>query len=162
MWVPPGLVNLAPGATLASSDANAGSITLGKITDGDKSASEHSVIYLRKGLQWVQMDLAEPQEIFAVVIWHAHNAAKIYRSVIVRVADDPDFTENLHTIFNNDRNNTAGLGAGRDREYVETHEGKLINARGVKGRFIRFYSNGSTESALNEYTEIEVYGRPAR
>jgi len=27
---------------------------------------------------------------------------------------------------------------------------------------IRFYSKGSTESALNEYTEIEVYGRPAK
>jgi hypothetical protein len=110
----------------------------------------------------VQMDFAEPQEIFAVVIWHAHNAAKVYHSVIVRVADDPDSTGNVHTVFNNDRANSAGLGPGLAREYVETYEGKLINARGVKGRFIRFYSNGSTESALNEYTEIEVYGRPVR
>jgi len=162
MWVPPGLFNLAPHATLASSDRNANPETLAKITDGDQSASEQSIIFLRKGLQWVQMDFASPHEVFAVVIWHAHNAAKIYHDVIVQVADDPDFTENVHTIFNNDRNNTSGLGSGRDREYVETHEGKLINAGGVKGRSIRFYSKGSTESALNEYTEIEVYGRPAQ
>ena len=45
---------------------------------------------------------------------------------------------------------------------VETYEGKLINAKGVKARYLRFYSKGSTESALNEYTEIEVYGRPAK
>ena len=41
-------------------------------------------------------------------------------------------------------------------------EGKLIDAKGARARFLRFYSKGSTESALNEYTEIEVYGRPAK
>ena len=88
--------------------------------------------------------------------------AKVYHDVIVRVADDPDFIENARTIFNNDADNSSGLGVGTNREYVETYEGKLINARGVKARCIRFYSKGSTESALNEYTEIEVYGRPAQ
>ena len=51
---------------------------------------------------------------------------------------------------------------GTDREYFETFEGKLINPKGVKGRYVRAYSKGSTESALNEYTELEVYGRPAQ
>ena len=99
---------------------------------------------------------------FALVIWHAHNMAKVYHDVIVQVADDPDFTEKVRTVFNNDLDNSSGLGVGSDREYFETHEGKLINARGIKARYIRFYSNGSTESALNEYTEIEVYGRQAK
>jgi hypothetical protein len=93
------------------------------------------------------------------VIWHAHNAAKVCHDVIVRVADDANFTRG-RTLFNNDRDNTSGLGHGNDREYVETYEGKLINAKGVKARYLSFYSNGSTESALNEYTEIEVYGGP--
>jgi hypothetical protein len=53
-------------------------------------------------------------------------------------------------------------GGGRDREYFETYEGKLIKAAGIKARYIRFFSNGSSESALNEYTEIEVYGRPVK
>jgi len=68
----------------------------------------------------------------------------------------------VKTIFNNDQDNSSGLGVGTDREFFETHEGKLIDAKGVKAQFIRFYSKGSTESALNEYTEIEVYGRPAK
>jgi hypothetical protein len=88
--------------------------------------------------------------------------AKVYHNVIVQVADDADFIENVRTIFNNDHENTSGLGVGTDREYIETYEGKLINAKGVKTRYIRFYSKGSTESALNEYTELEVYGRPAK
>ena len=162
MQVPPGLKNLAPGAKITCSDKNATADTLAKITDGDKEASDQSIIFLRKGTQWVQLDLGSPCEIFAVVIWHAHNMAKIYHDVIVQVADDPDFIENVRTVFNNDQDNTSGLGVGTDREYFESYEGKLINAKGIKARYIRFYSKGSTESALNEYTEIEVYGRPAK
>ncbi len=164
MLVPAGLKNIAtaPGVKLTSSDKNATADVLAKLTDGDKEASEQSIIYLRKGTQWVQMDFGSPQEIFAIVLWHAHNAAKVYHDVIVQVADDPDFIEKVQTIFNNDQDNSSGLGVGTDREYFETYEGKLINAKGVRSRYLRFYSKGSTESALNEYTEIEVYGRPAK
>jgi len=162
MMVPPGLKNLAPGSKITSSDKNVTADSLAKLTDGDKDASDQSIIFLRKGTQWVQMDFGGPQEIFALVIWHAHNTAKVYHDVLVQVADDPSFNENVRTLFNNDQDNTSGLGVGTDREYFETHEGKLINTKGVKARYIRFYSKGSTESALNEYTELEVFGRPAK
>jgi hypothetical protein len=160
MMVPAGLKNIAAGAKVTCSDKNAMPDALAKLTDGDKEAGEQSIIYLRKGAQWVQMDFGSPQEVFAVVVWHAHNTAKVYHAVVVQVADDPDFIQNVRTVFNNDQENKAGLGVGTDREYFETHEGRLIDAKGIKGRYMRFYSKGSTESALNEYTEIEVYGRP--
>jgi RNA polymerase sigma factor (sigma-70 family) len=162
LMVPPGLRNIAPGSSITCSDKNVTRDSLAKLTDGDKEAWDRSIIFLRKGTQWVQMDLGSPQELFALVIWHAHNKAKVYHDVVVQVADDPDFTDKARTVFNNDADNSIGLGIGRDREYLETYEGKLINAKGVKARFIRFYSKGSTESALNEYTEIEAYGRPAK
>jgi hypothetical protein len=162
MMVPAGLKNLATGAKVTSSDANATPETLAKITDGDKEASDQSIIFLRKGTQYIQMDLGAPSELFAIVIWHAHNSAKVYHDVIVRIADDVEFSKNVRTIFNNDQDDSSKLGAGTDREFFETNEGKLINAKGEKAQFIRFYSKGSTESALNEYTEIEVYGRPAK
>src|SRR5215469_628800 len=162
MMVPPGLKNIAQGAKITCSDKNATAEALAKVTDGDKEASEQSIIYLRKGTQWIQMDFGSPQEIFAVVIWHAHNSAKVYHDVIVQIADDQDFLQNVKTIFNNDQDNSSGLGVGTDREYFETHEGKLIDTKGITARYLRFYSKGSTESALNEYTEIEVYGRPAK
>jgi hypothetical protein len=162
MMVPPGLKNLAKGSKLTSSDKNATGSTLEKIIDGDKAATDESIIFLRKGTQWVQMDLGAPSEVFAIVIWHAHNSAKVYRDVVVQAADDPDFIQNVKTIYNNDQDNTSGLGVGTDREYFETFEGRLMDAKGIKTRYLRFYSKGSTESALNEYTEIEVYGRPAQ
>lgn len=160
--VPAGLKNVAAGAKITTSDKNATAEALAKLNDGDKEASEQSIIYLRKGTQWAQFDLGSPQEVFAILIWHAHNSAKVYHDVIVQVSDDQDFIQNVKTVFNNDQDNTSGLGVGTDREFFETHEGKLIDAKGVKGRFVRFYSKGSTESALNEYTEIEIYGRPAQ
>jgi RNA polymerase sigma factor (sigma-70 family) len=162
MMVPPGLRNLAPGSNVTCSDRNVPTDNLLRLTDGDKEASDQSIIFLRKGRQWVQMDFGSPQQLFAVVIWHAHNLAKVYHDVIVQVADDPDFVQHVRTIFNNDSTNASGLGVGTNREYFETYEGKLISAKGLRARCIRFYSNGSTESALNEYTEIEVYGRQAR
>jgi hypothetical protein len=162
MMVPAGLKNLAAGAKLTASDKNATSSTLEKVNDGDKEASDQSIIFMRKGTQYIQVDLGAPAEIFAIAIWHAHNSAKVYHDVIVQVADDQDFLENVRTIFNNDQDNTSGLGVGTQKEYFETHEGKLIDAKGVKARFVRCYSKGSTESALNEYTEIEIYGRPAK
>jgi hypothetical protein len=159
MMVPAGLRNVAPGAKLTSSDKNASADMLAKITDGNKEALDDSIIFLRKGTQWVQLDLGSVFETFAVVIWHAHNTAKVYHGVVVQTADDPDFIQNVRTIFNNDLENKSGLGVGADREYFETREGKLIDAKGAKARYFRFYSRGSTESPLNEYTEIEIYGR---
>ncbi len=162
MMVPAGLKNLAAGKKLTSSDTNAPESVLQKIVDGDKEPSDQSIIFLRKGTQWVQLDLGAPHEIFAIVLWHAHNTPKVYHDVIVKVADDADFKTNARILFNNDQDNSSGQGTGTDREYFETNEGRLIDAKGEKAQYVRFYSKGSTESALNEYTEVEVYGRAAQ
>jgi len=37
----------------------------------------------------------------------------------------------------------------------------LIDAKNVKGRFVRLYSNGNTANKLNHYIEVEVWGKPA-
>jgi hypothetical protein len=162
LMVPSDVRNVAPGKKITCSDKGVTAAALARITDGNKSAEEDSAALLRKGLQWIQFDLGAAHEIFAIVFWHAHDTPKVYRSVIVQVADDADFTQNVRVLYNNDRDNSAGLGAGMDRQYFETYMGKTVNAKGVRARFVRLYSHGSTDSALNEYTEVEIYGRPAR
>ena len=162
LMVPPGVSNVARGKKVTSSATNALSDELAKITDGDKEASDQSIVLLRKGVQWVQIDLGSPQEIYAIVVWHAHDSPKVYHGVVAQVADNAEFTENVRTLFNNDLSNSDGRGVGTNREYFETNEGKLIEGKGAKARYVRLYSRGSTESHLNEYTEIEVYGRPAK
>ncbi len=77
----------------------------------------------------------------------------------MKVADDADFTTNVYTLFNNDHDNSAGVGAGKDLHYVETSEGRLVDAKGVQARYVRLYSNGNTNNDLNHYIEVEVYGK---
>jgi hypothetical protein len=162
LMVPAGLKNLAPGSKITCSDTNASPEVLAKIVDGSKESVDTGLVSLRKGPQYVQFDIGATDELFAIVIWHAFDTLKVYHAVVVQVADDPGFTTNVRTLFNNDTADKCGRGVGTEREYFETNEGKLINANGARARCVRVYSRGSTDSALNEYTEVEIYGRPAR
>jgi hypothetical protein len=154
--------NVAPGKTVTSSDMEPIIGDLEQINDGDKKGAEGSFVELGPALQWVTIDLGAPYEIYAVLFWHFHKTARVYFDVIVQVADDEDFTQNVRTLFNNDTDNTAGLGKGTDMNYVETSEGKLVDAKGARARFVRLYSAGSNANDLNHYVEVEVFGRPAK
>ena len=159
--VPAGTENLAKGKTVTSSDSEPVIGTLDLITDGDKEGDEGSWVELGPGKQWVQIDLGKTADIYAVMLWHFHSQARVYFDVVAQVSDDPTFSKDVTTIFNADAANELGLGAGTDRPYIETYEGKLIDAKGVKGRYVRFYSKGNTTNKLNHYIEIEVFGKPA-
>lgn len=157
---PKGVQNLAFKKKVTSSDKSPITGTLDLVTDGDKESNDNSFVELHRRTQWVQIDLERRAKIYAVVVWHAHNTFQVYHDVIVQVSDDPDFTQNVITVYNNDYDNSSGLGVGTDKEYFETYEGRLMDAKGVEGRYVRAYSRGSTYSALNRYTEIEVWGLP--
>jgi hypothetical protein len=162
LMVPAGTVNLSKDKPVTSSDSLpvVGELTL--ITDGDKTGSDGSFVELGPGVQWVQIDLGASAKLAAIVAWHFHSQARVYHDVIVQVSDDPEFKKGVHTLFNNDDNNSAALGAGTDPAYIETFEGRLIEAKGVTARYVRLYSNGNTSDELNHYVEVEVYGQPAK
>jgi hypothetical protein len=157
--VPAVTVNLAKGKKVTASDNEPVLGTLDLITDGDKAGDEGCYVELGLGKQWVQIDLGQAAEIYAILVWHFHAQARVYHDVIVQVSDDPEFKTGVTTVFNNDSDNTSGLGAGKDLAYIETYEGKLIDAKGVKGRYVRLYSNGNTTNKLNHYIEAEVFGK---
>ncbi len=158
---PVGVTNLAWHAKVTASDARTRS--LDKITDGAKTDDDADLVQLRSGKQWVQIDLGGIYPIYAVVIWHdLRERCIVVNSVVVQIAEDAAFTRGVKTLFNNDRTNALGLGKGADRPYMETYEGKLIEAKGVKARFFRFYSNGSNVSSFNFYSKIELWGSPGK
>ncbi len=161
-YAPKGTTNVAFKKPVKSSDEQPIIGEIEMITDGDKEATDGSYVELGPLKQYITIDLQAKYNIYAVVVWHYHKQARVYKDVIVQIADDPDFIKNVHTIFNNDTDNTMGLGAGKDRNYVETSEGKLIDAKGVVGRYVRCYSNGNSANDLNNYIEVEVYGTPAK
>ena len=128
--------------------------TLDLITDGDKEGDEGSWVELAPGKQWVQLDLGKAADIYAIIVWHFHSQERAYRDVVVQVSDDPAFSQGVTTIYDNSA-------AGKDRPYIENYQGKLIDAKGVKGRYVRLHSNGNTTNKMNHYIEVEVWGKPA-
>lgn len=160
---PPGTTNVALGKPVTSSDEEPIIGEIDYITDGDMEAADGSYVELGPFVQHVTIDLEAKYDIYAIVVWHYHKQARVYFDMVVQVADDPDFIENVVTVFNNDIDNSAGFGIGADKHYSETNEGKLIYVldKGVKGRYIRSYSAGNTSNDLNHYIEIAVFGKPA-
>jgi hypothetical protein len=132
------------------------------VTDGEKSGGDGYFVELGPGKQWVQIDLGASYALQAILVWHYHSQARVYRDVVVQVSDDRDFLKGVVTVFNNDHDNSSGLGLGKDKEYIEVAEGRLFDPRGAKGRYVRLYSDGNTSNDLNHYVEVEVYGLPLK
>jgi hypothetical protein len=160
-YVPAGSINLARNKKITASDNSPVVGSLDLVNDADKAGDEGSWVEFGPGKQWVQIDLAKSANVYAVLVWHFHSQARVYRDVVAQVSDDPTFKSGVITIFNNDFKGELGLGAGKDLNYVETYQGKLIDAKGAKGRYVRLYSNGNTTNKLNDYIEVEVWGKPA-
>jgi hypothetical protein len=164
---PEGTVNLAAKKKVTSSDSAPIIGELSMLTDGDKEGSDGSYVELGPDTQWAQIDLGAPGNIYALVVWHYHGEGRVYHDVVVQVADDADFIENVKTVYNNDFDNSSGLGLGKNLEYIEDYRGRLIDAKTEKGepvkaRFVRLYSKGNTSNDMNHYVEVEVYGKPAK
>jgi hypothetical protein len=166
LYVPEGTTNVALRKPVTSSDMQPIIGELAMVTDGDKEGSDGSVLELGPGLQWVQIDLQTQFEICAIALWHYHAEGRVYHDVIIQVSDDPDCVANVRPVFNNDFDNSAGLGLGKHLEYIDDFRGKLVDVRSadgrpVQGRYVRLYSKSNTSNDLNHYIEVEVYGKAA-
>jgi len=95
-------------------------------------------------------------------MWHDHRYVQAMHDVILQVSNDPEFKNGVTTLYNNDVDNSSGLGVGTDREYFELEFGRVVPAKGVKARYVRGYTKGGSLSALNCWQEIEVYALPAK
>jgi len=157
-YVPKGTVLLSIGKAVTSSDYEPVIGDLEFVTDGEKTGEDGYFVELGPSVQWVQIDLEKSYSLHAILVWHYHSQARVYRDVAIQISDDPDFIEGVKTIYNNDHDNSAGLGIGRDKEYIETNDGRLIDPKGVVCRYVRLYSRGNTSNEMNHYVEVEVYG----
>jgi hypothetical protein len=156
--VPAGTTLLSRGKKVTSSDPLPVIGELTFVTDGDKTGTDGTYVELGPGTQWVQVDLGASHKVAAVVVWHFHSQARVYHDVIVQISDDPEFKKGVKTVYNNDDDNSSKLGKGKDLAYIETYQGRIIDAKGESGRYVRLYSNGNTSDELNHYCEIEVFG----
>ena len=129
------------------------------VVDGDKTADATCMLQLPGGLQWVQLDLGAEHVISALCVWHDQGDERVYKDVIMQISNDEKFATGVTTVFNNDHDNSAKLGKGSDKEYRERNDGRPVDAKLTKGRYVRVYSSGSTSEPVNNYIEIEVFGK---
>jgi len=160
--VPKGTTNLAKGKTVTSSDSAPIIGELSLVTDGDADGADGSFVELMPGKQWVQIDLGAEANIYKIAMWHYHKQAQAYIDVEVQVSDDPEFKNGVTTLWNSDHDDSSGMGKGSDPAYVETNHGRVIDAKGIKARYVRLWSNGNTSNDMNHYCEVQVYGTPAK
>jgi hypothetical protein len=158
---PVGVINLAKGMKVTSTETDPVVGDLSMVTDGDATQTDGNYVELGPGTQSVTIDLGTPQELYAVLFWH-YFQPRVYFSIVVQTADDEGFTKNKQTWFNSDTENKVGQGAGTNMLYVESNEGKLVATKGVKARYVRLYSRGNNVNELNHYIEVEVFGLPAK
>lgn len=159
--VPEGTVLLSASKPVTSSDDFPIIGEVEFVTDGDKDGSDGYFVELGPELQWVQIDLEQVARIRAIAVWHYHLSPRAYHDVIIQLADNAAFTSNVRTVFNNDHDNSSGLGRGPDPAYIETYEGRLIPIDGEDARYVRLFSRGNTSDGMNHYVEVEVFGQPA-
>lgn len=158
---PKGTTNVAKGKVVTSSDPDPEFGSLAFLVDGDKDYRKKSLLALAAGHQWIQIDLGASHELYAFALWHFHEGERVYFDVAVQVASDAGFAKDTQFVFNNDHDNSAGLGVGADKEYIEDYRGKFVDMKGVTGRYVRLYTKGNTSDDLNHYVEVEVFGKPS-
>ena len=161
-YAPQGTQNVAMGKIIQSSDPEPIIGEAEMINDGDREATDGSFVEFGPFLQYITIDLKVVHDIYAILFWYYHKQPRVYYDIIVQVSNDPDFIANVTTLYNNDHDNSSGMGLGKDKNYVETSEGRLVDAKGNQARYVRLYSNGSNANDMNHYIEVEVYGMPAK
>ena len=162
IFVPAGTKLVSLNKPVTASDMQPVIGEVGLVTDGEKAGEDGYFVEFGPGKQYVQVDLKASLPLQAILVWHYHSQARVYRDVVVQLSDDKDFVSGVTTIFNNDHDNSSGLGIGKDKEYIETFEGKYFDPRGTKTRYVRLWSNGNTSNDMNHYVEVEVYATPAQ
>jgi len=159
--VPKGIQNVAAGkAVTGSVKPFVGEMN--QITDGKKEPFDDDAVEMKKGSHWIQVDLGGPYTIYAIAMWHDHRYIQLMHDVIVLASNDPEFKTGVTTLFNNDSDDSSGMGVGTDREYFEMRYGKIVDGKATKARYVRGYTKGGSLSALNCWQELEVYALPAK
>lgn len=105
---------------------------------------------------YAQIDLGAFYDVSKVKMWHF--LGRTYKDVIVQLSQTADFSSYVTTVFNSDKDNSAGQGYGVDAEYTEGASGKTLNFQPILARYARFWIGGSHTDPYNQFVELQVYG----
>ncbi|CAI6079335.1 right-handed parallel beta-helix repeat-containing protein [Cohnella sp. JJ-181] len=107
---------------------------------------------------YAQIDLGALYDVSKVKMWHFFSDGRTYKDVIVQLSQTADFSSYVTTVFNNDKDNSAGQGYGVDSEYAEGAGGKTVSFQPILARYARFWIGGNNTDPYNQFVELQVYG----
>jgi hypothetical protein len=165
------VANVARGKSVSTNATSTSGEPLSALTDGVKTRDKYVLYGTSTGPKWAQVDLGQAYDVARVNIRNDWGDTSTYRTgkdLIVQLSNDSTFASGVTTIFNNDGDNSSGLGTGTDAEYVEPGDGSgkdIFVADPVSARYVRYWANGhvrinGTVNAADTPVEIEVYADP--
>lgn len=166
--VPTGETNWASGKTVTakwtSDNTNAakgGDCPMSRTVDGTKNSSTHYGEFgadNRSESSYMEVDLGDVRNISKINLYRYWSDGRTYNGTVIAVSETQDFAEK-EIVYNSDKTNFHGLGAGSDDTYAESADGKTIElAEPVSARYVRVYMYGSNKGTTNHVVELEVIG----
>ena len=153
-----GMRNVAFGRSVSQSGDAEYDADSSKATDGNLRNGAWDIAPAENQTRYAQVDIGEPWNIDSLRVWHeARDDRRVrYKDVVFRLSTTADFSRDVTTVFNNDLDDSAGLGRGGDGEYDETETGKIVHFPPTRARYIRLYSHGNLYDVQNRLSEVMV------
>ena len=130
------------------------------INDGNKSSNSYLELTDTKSgeneSRYIEIDLGKSFNLCKLNMFRYYKDSRMYGATTILLSDEIDFS-NAIQIYNSDTRNVHGFGAGNDRKYIETYDGKEINFNTTRARYIRIYVYGRDGATTDHFVELEVY-----
>ena len=130
-------------------------------TNGNKGKDDYADFGAStdKTPMYMQVDLGDVYEVNKVNLIRYFQDHRTYNGSAIVLSEDTTFDKNDTIVYNADKSDVFGLGAGKDETYQETPEGKSWTVKdGARARYVRVYVNGKSDSGSNHVVELEVMG----
>ena len=169
--VPAEPMNVAQGKPVSTDWSGSVACGLDMITDGDTYAKDENTCIMRGSdfeHMYVTIDLGSAYDIFELKYYGYIGGAggvDAPQNTIFMLSEDAEFTAE-DIVYNSDKDNTWGFGAGSDENVKALREGYSITLdTPVKARYVRYYQNdtiwdGGPHIQWLAACEIEAYAIP--
>lgn len=147
----PNPVNQSASIAPTSSTSSAVAGELAKITNGDNNSW---CDLGGSGPHEVTVDLGVVKTLRQIKVWGLFHNTRMYSDRIVRISENGS---DWYTIFNNDSDNSAGVGIGTHSEYIETQDGKVFTIPDINAQYIQVWSGDDNLGGNATLVEIEAF-----
>lgn len=162
------VINVAQGCKVTATGGGDNNRPFNMAVDGVIGTSSASANYgefgtndgMNKQSRYMQFELNNQYDVQKIKMWRYWDDSRRYDNTVIALSDDEDFTPGKPVIvYNSDKDNKHGFGAGSDQSYAESNAGfEIMLDTPVTARYIRVYMYGnSTGGGSNHIVEFQAF-----